>query len=169
MVTEENVVLVDDHNQVLGHVPRKEMRANKLCHRSAYVFVFNSEGKLFVQERSLSKDIYPGYFDPAAGGVVSEGESYDQAAYRELSEELGIEGVTLQSHFHFYFHSDDCQVWGRVYSCCYDGAITLQKEEVAGVTLELPDDILNNRFNRNYTPCSLVALERLMHAKKRRL
>lgn len=86
----ESVVVVDDHNIILGAVPRGEMRAQALCHRATYIFVFNSLGQLYVQQRTQNKDIYPGFFDPATGGVVTEGESYDQAARRELAEELGI-------------------------------------------------------------------------------
>ena len=164
----ESVVVVDDHNFVLGAVPRGQMRENVLCHRATYVFVFNSQGQLYVQERTLTKDIYPGYFDPSTGGVVTEGESYDQAASRELAEEMGIEGVPVTPHFHFFFQNDDCQVWGRVYSCQYEGPLTLQQEEVASVILETPEAILTNHHHRNYTPDSLVALERLMHCLRSR-
>ena len=143
------------------------MREEKLCHRATYVFVFNSKGQLYVQERTLNKDLFPGYFDPATGGVVTEGESYDEAAYRELAEELGINNVPLSSHFHFYYHDDECQVWGRVYSCHYDGPLMLQNDEVANVVMEEPQDVLDNRFHRNYTPDSVAALERLSHCMKR--
>ncbi|WP_263078900.1 NUDIX hydrolase YfcD [Endozoicomonas sp. Mp262] len=166
-MSEEYVLLVDDHNQVVGTAPRGKMRQEKLCHRAVYIFVFNGKGQLLVQERTLNKDIFPGYFDITAGGVVAQGESYNQAACRELEEELGIRKVELIPHFHFYFHSDDCRVWGRVYSCCYDGSVVLQKDEVANVVLESPEDILENRFNRNYTPDSLVALERMIQTQQR--
>ncbi|WP_422134164.1 NUDIX hydrolase YfcD [Endozoicomonas sp. ALD040] len=159
----EKVIIVDESNQVLGALPRSQMREKKLCHRATYVFVFNSKGQLYVQERTLSKDIYPGYFEPATGGVVAEGESYDVAAVRELAEELGIEDTPLEPLFHFYFQNDDCKVWGRVYSCQYEGELRLQEEEVARVIMESPEEIRSNRFNRTYTPDSLVALERLMN------
>ncbi len=160
--TVENVIVVDEHNHVQGVLPRTEMRQEKLCHRATYVFVFNSKGELYVQERTLSKDIYPGLYEPATGGVVAEGEEYDEAAVRELEEELGIYGVPLTAHFHFYFHNDDCKVWGRVYTCQYDGVLSLQEEEVASVVMEKPEDILSNHYHRQYTPDSLMALERLI-------
>ena len=163
----EKVLVVDDHNHVLGALPRQEVRRDRLCHRATYVFVFNELGQLYVQERTLTKDIYPGYFEPATGGVVAEDESYDTAAYRELAEELGIDGVKLKPHFHFFFQDPECQVWGRVYSCSYDGPLKLQEEEVADVILEYPSDILNNRCNRNYTPDSIIALERFMQSLDR--
>ena len=163
--TDERVLVVDEHNHVTGAVNRQQMREEKLCHRATYVFVFDSQGQVYVQERTMVKDLYPGFFDPATGGVVAEGEEYDGAAYRELEEELGITGVSLTTHCHFYFHNDDCKVWGKVYSCEYDGELVLQKEEVAAVVMEKPEHILANRFDRSYTPDSLVALERLMHLK----
>ena len=167
MVANERVIWVDERNNVLGSVTRQQMRNSKLCHRATYVFVFNSKDQVVVQERTLTKDIYPGYFDPATGGVVSEGEHYDQAAYRELAEELGVTRVTLTPHFHFFFDNEDCQVWGKVYSCEYDGGFTCQPDEVAGTVWESPEDILTNRFNRCYTPDSVVALERLIAIKQR--
>src|SRR5262245_39455024 len=95
---DEIVTIVDDHNEVVGSATRREVRAGRLPHRSTYILVFNSSGDLFVQKRTLTKDIYPGYYDPVAGGVVLAGESYEAGAVRELEEELGIRPV-LERHF----------------------------------------------------------------------
>ena len=80
----EIVQVVDEDNRETGAVTRREMRARGLVHRASYILVFNSRGELFVQKRTVSKDIYPGYLDVAAGGVVLAGESYEEAARREL-------------------------------------------------------------------------------------
>ncbi len=40
----------------------------------------------------LSKAIYPGYWDVAAGGMVLATETYAESAARELEEELGVSG-----------------------------------------------------------------------------
>lgn len=161
-VVDEQVWVVDAKNDVIGAEPRSVMRSQKLCHRVVYVFVFDRDGALHVQERTLNKDIYPGGFDLAAGGVVAEGETYAEAAQRKLAEGLGIHDAALEQHFYFFFHSDECQVWGKVYSCRYDGVLMLQEEEVAAVIKLHPHDILNDSTARFYTPDSLAALERLM-------
>jgi len=88
---DEIVTIVDEHNKVLGAVPRREMRAKNLPHRSTYILVFNAQGELYVQKRTMTKDVFPGYYDSAAGGVVLAGESYEQGAVRELAEEMGID------------------------------------------------------------------------------
>ncbi len=126
----EIVAIVDEHNHVIGSAPQREMRARRLPHRSTYIFVFNSQGELFVQKRTMTKDIYPGYYDPCTGGVVLHGESYELSAIRELEEEVGIRDVSLTWHFNVYFENDHVRVWGGVFSCVYDGAMVLQAEEV---------------------------------------
>jgi isopentenyl-diphosphate delta-isomerase len=44
-----------------------------------------------LQRRSESMSGYPGLWDQAVGGHVDPGESYEDAAAREMKEELGIE------------------------------------------------------------------------------
>ncbi|MEN8760379.1 MAG: NUDIX domain-containing protein, partial [Desulfobacterales bacterium] len=88
-IQEEIVTIVDEENRVVGAAPRSRMRGDGLPHRATYILVFNDEGEIFVQKRTTGKDIYPGYYDVATGGVVLAGESYDDAAMRELAEELG--------------------------------------------------------------------------------
>ena len=63
----------------------------------------------------------------ATGGVVLAGESYEGAAERELAEELGITGVRLRGHFDFFHEDAGNRVWGRVFSCTYNGDVTLQE------------------------------------------
>ena len=72
---DEVVIIVDEENNEVGAVPRREMRAGRLLHRATYILVFNSRGELYVQKRTQKKDVFPGYYDVAAGGVVLAGES----------------------------------------------------------------------------------------------
>lgn len=146
-------------------MPRHEMRARGLPHRAAYILVFNSEGELFVQKRTGTKDIYPGYYDIAAGGVVLAGESYDQSAERELAEELGIRDIPLTPHFEFKHEDDANIVWGRVYSCIYDGALTLQEEEVESGFLADPKEVLVMSAKEPFTPDGLYVLKRFLNSK----
>ena len=127
---EEIVEIVDRDNRVIGAVTRRIMRQQKLIHRASSILVFNSTGELFLQKRTQSKDIYPGYWDLAAGGVVLAGESYEESAHRELREELGLANVKLRFQFDQYFEDADNKVWGRIYSCTSNGPFTLQAEEI---------------------------------------
>ena len=161
-VIDERVWIVDAENNIVGSQPRSVMRLQQLCHRAVYVFVFDMNGALYVQERTLNKDIYPGGFDVAIGGVVAEGESYTDAAQRELAKGLGIYDAVLEEHFYFFFHGDESQVWGKVYSCRYDEALNLQADQAASLLKLHPYDILDDPTVRFYTPDSL-AIGRLIN------
>ncbi|HHP7235802.1 MAG TPA: NUDIX hydrolase YfcD [Desulfobacterales bacterium] len=162
MNSEEIVTIVDNHNNVVGAEPRWRMRSYGLPHRATYILVFNSAGELFVQKRTESKDIYPGHFDVAAGGVVMAGETYETAAVRELEEELGIRDTPLHPQFDFYYEEAGNRVWGRVYTCVYDGDMVLQKEEVARGDFLSLDEILRMCERRPFTPDGLYVIQRYM-------
>lgn len=157
---QESVTIVDDRNRVVGAMPRHEMRARGLPHRAAYILVFNRRGELFVQQRTLNKDVYPGCYDVAAGGVVLAGESYEEAAQRELAEELGICGVTLASLFDFFHQDHRNTVWGRVFLCVHDGPMVLQAEEVAAGAFVPLAEIFALAGHKPFTPDGLLVLQR---------
>lgn len=159
---DEIVTLVDDQNRVVGSATRREMRARRYPHRATYILVFNPRGELFLQKRTATKDVYPSHYDVAAGGVVLAGESYEESAARELAEELGISGAALRSHFDFYHEDGGNRVWGRVYSCAWDGPVHLQEEEVeAGRFLPIPQ-VLALAETEPFTPDGLGVLRRYL-------
>lgn len=157
---EEIVAIVDGRNQVIGSAPRREMRTRNLLHRSTYILVFNARGQVYVQKRTMSKDIFPGYYDPATGGVVLAGENYEGGARRELEEEMGIRQVSLTRLFDFYFSDPRSRVWGGAFTCIYDGPLTLQAEEVEHVELMTMDEILRRAETEPFTPDGLYVVRR---------
>jgi 16S rRNA (adenine1518-N6/adenine1519-N6)-dimethyltransferase len=87
---EELFDIVDEHDRVLGQMPRSEVHRRKLLHRAVSIFVFDSRGRLLLQQRSAAKDEYPLCYTSSASGHVTAGETYDETAPRELAEELGL-------------------------------------------------------------------------------
>ena len=164
---DELVVVVDRDNRVIGAAARREMRANNLIHRATYILVINRQGDFFVQQRTMSKDIYPGYYDVATGGVVLADESYELSAGRELAEELGVGGAGLTSHFDFYYEAPGNRVWGRVFSCVYDGPVVLQAEEVASGAFYPQAALEALTREQSFTPDGLLVLERFLRERRR--
>jgi isopentenyldiphosphate isomerase len=162
MGQEEIVAVVDEKNNIIGAEPRSKMRTYGLTHRATYILVFNSDDELFLQKRTADKDIYPGYYDAASGGVVMAGETYDKSALRELHEELGIADVNLCCLFDFYHEDVGNRVWGRAYTCVYDGKISLQKEEVESGAFYTIDQILSMTDRHRFTPDGLYVLQRYL-------
>ena len=159
---DEIVVIVDEHNNVVGAAPRREMRANRWPHRSTYVLVFNTSGELYVQKRTMTKDVFPGYYDIAAGGVVLAGESYERGAERELEEEMGIRGVPLNRLFDFYFEHERTRLWGCAFYCVYNVAIALQAEQVESGAFMSVDDLLRRSQTELFTPDGMYVLRRYL-------
>jgi isopentenyldiphosphate isomerase len=166
---DELVIIVDKDNNEVGIFPRSQMRSGRLPHRATYILVFNSRGELFVQKRTQTKDVFPGYYDTAAGGVVIAGESYEQGAMRELEEELGIRDTPLTSLFDFYYEDEHIRLWGRAFSCKYDGELVLQEEEVESGEFMTVDQVLRLAETERFTPDCLQVLQRYIELRKRSL
>lgn len=89
-MTEEIFDVVDADDNVIGQMPRSQVHAEKRLHRAVSIFVFNSAGRMLLHKRSATKDEYPGRLTSSASGHLSAGETYAEAAPRELVEELGL-------------------------------------------------------------------------------
>jgi len=90
-VQEELLDVVDVDDNLVRRASRGEIHRRGWLHRAVHLFVFNGRGEVYVQRRSSSKDRFPQFLDSSAAGHVDPGESYENAALRELQEELGIE------------------------------------------------------------------------------
>ncbi len=130
--------MVDEAGRPIGAVSRREMRARRLPHRAAYVLVFNRRGELFIHLRAAGKDVFPGHWDVAIGGVLAAGESFEQGARREAGEELGVE-VSLEALFPLRYADAHTVVHGVAYRALHDGPFSLQPEEIVrGEFVPLP-------------------------------
>ena len=88
---EEMFCVVDAHDRVIGSGSRDLVHVNNMRHRAIHVLIFNQSGEVFLQKRSIWKDTHPGKWDSSTAGHVDAGESYEEAARRELREEIGVE------------------------------------------------------------------------------
>ncbi|CDG18360.1 NUDIX hydrolase YfcD [Xenorhabdus doucetiae] len=137
----EWIDIVNEDNEVIAQSTRQQMRAQNLRHRATYIVVHDGMGKILVQHRTETKDFYPGKLDATAGGVVTQGETFLDAAKREAEEELGIAGVPFAEHGLFYYEEDTCRIWGGLFSCVSHGPFALQEEEVTAVYWLTPEEI----------------------------
>lgn len=162
----EHIQIVNEDNKPTETVTRGEMRRRNLIHRASYILVFNDRQELFIQKRTTTKDIYPGFWDVAAGGVVLAEEPYLLSAKRELEEELGISDALLEHHFDNYYSDNNNRVWGRIYTTVHNGPFTLQEEEIDhGLFMPL-NDVLELSSREPFTPDGLDILYRLIGRKR---
>lgn len=87
---------VDEHDQPLGSVERATAHEQGFIHRAVLVVLTDNDGKYILQKRASTKKQYPDHWTVAASGHVTYGESYEEAAARETSEEIQVAAGALQ-------------------------------------------------------------------------
>lgn len=130
---EEWFDVVDAANRVIDRAPRDVVHREGLRHRSVHVLLLDGAGRVFVQRRSAAKDVDPGLWDTSAAGHVDSGESYLDAAVRELGEELGLEVApgALERTGLFEATPETGNEFAAIYRVSSDAPLTLDAREVA--------------------------------------
>ncbi len=162
---DELVWIVNEKNRPLGGTTRAIMRAKRLIHRSTYIMVTDPKERLLLQKRTLTKDIYPGLWEIAAGGVVAYGEGYLESAMRELGEETGIKTPNFKRHLDFYYEDDVNRLWGRLFSCSYQGRVRPQEEEVQEAIFADKETLARLIAQKEFTPDSYFLMELIKERK----
>jgi 8-oxo-dGTP pyrophosphatase MutT (NUDIX family) len=152
---QELVEVVDVDGSVQRVVTRAEMRAERLRHRCTYIVVVDPAERLIVHQRALWKDVWPGRWDVAFGGVVGVGEDWGPAAQRELREEAGVE-AGLQAIGGGTYDDGDVSLLGRVYLARHDGPFTFPDGEVLQADRIPLDDVEGWITEHDLCPDSLT-------------
>ena len=153
---EELLDVVDEADQVVGTATRREMRAGRLRHRCVAILVHHPDGRVLVHRRSDDKDVWPGHWDLAVGGVVAHGETYDVAAIRELAEEVGITGVQPRFVRHQIYDDADVREQARLYEVTWDGPIHFVDGEVVEARWLTRDELAALIAREPFCPDSLT-------------
>jgi len=82
--------VVNKKDEVIGKELKSEKLLKGFISRVVAVYLRDSEGKFLMCKRADHKDDAPGLWDLAVCGNVESGETYEEAAARELKEELNI-------------------------------------------------------------------------------
>ena len=81
---------VDEQDRVVAVVERGEAIRERWLHRIATIVCRDGDGRILVHRRPDDDSRFPGQFNWMLGGAVDVGESYEEAAARELAEEIGV-------------------------------------------------------------------------------
>lgn len=83
--------VVEESGLVVGRAERSYCHGgSRLLHPVVHLHVIDREERLYLQKRSMKKDVQPGKWDTAVGGHVGYGESLVEALFRESMEELHL-------------------------------------------------------------------------------
>ncbi len=116
--------IVNEKDEIVGKIKEDEQNIVKPSQlRFINIIIINKNNMILVPKRSSNRKIFPNCYDFSVGGHVNSGESYEEAAYRELKEELGIEDVKLQEVAYFSPFSSDSNTFQKVYLLKYNSEI----------------------------------------------
>lgn len=130
-----NVQIVDQDDVFLCLKDRYEVDYDHDVYRVSALWLTNSEGKVLLAKRAMTKKYDPGMWGPAAVGTLEDDETYESNIYKEAEEEIGLAGVKfkeskkiLVDDGHHYFIQ-----WYTVMIDKDPSEFTLQEEEVDSV------------------------------------
>jgi isopentenyl-diphosphate delta-isomerase len=55
MIENDKVILVNEHDDMVGIMDKMEAHRQGLLHRAFSIFIFNRKGEMLLQQRALSK------------------------------------------------------------------------------------------------------------------
>ena len=90
MIAEEAVDVLNAEGKVIGTMSREEAERDNHITQNVLIFIFDSRGKMWVQLRPRTKRHFPGIWDVSVCGGIVSGETPEQAASRETTEEMGM-------------------------------------------------------------------------------
>jgi isopentenyl-diphosphate delta-isomerase type 1 len=147
--------ITNDDGSVIGQATRKECHNGSfLLHPVVHALVFNSDGELILQKRSMTKDIQPGKWDTSVGGHINPGETNIEAVIREADEELGIKKTEFEKIYQYIMTTDVERELVYSFKCIYTKTFNFNKEEIDEIRFfskaEIDTLIGKNFFTPNF-------------------
>nr|WP_233534512.1 NUDIX domain-containing protein [Streptomyces murinus] len=167
-VVDELVERVDGRDRVLGVVSRREAVREGWLHRVAVTVCRDERGRILVHRRSERLSRFPGFYEVVVGGAVNVGESYEQAAARELAEELGVRALP-RLLFTFVNRSGLSPHWLGVHEAVVPDAVVPDPDEVAWHGRLTEPELRSALLEWRFTPDSHEAFGRYLAFRTARL
>ncbi|MPY34697.1 NUDIX domain-containing protein [Streptomyces adustus] len=158
---DELVERVDGQDRVLGVVTRRQAIREGWLHRIASTVCRDERGRILVHRRSEQLLRFPGLHEVMVGGAADVGESYEQAAARELAEELGICGLP-RLLFTFINRSGLSPHWLGVHEAVIPDSLTPALDEIAWHGWLTESELHSALSEWNFTPDSHEAFSRYL-------
>ncbi|MGW0082181.1 NUDIX domain-containing protein [Streptomyces sp. NPDC003393] len=158
---DELVERVDAQDRVLGVVSRRDAVREGWLHRVGVVVCRDGHGRFFVHRRAGHLSRFPGHYEVGVGGAVRVGESYEQAAARELGEELRVRAAVCL-RFKFLNRCGLSPHWLAVCDAVLSKFVVPDPEEVAWHGWLTESELRLALQQWTFTPDSQAVLDRYL-------
>ena len=135
---DEIIDIVNESDEIIGKGLKSTCHKGGIPHRISAVLLFDSEGNIWLQKRSNKIKVGSGLIDCSASGHLLAGESYEEAAKKEMKEELGIganltySGIKIFEDF-VYYGNKHVKHFIKLFLGKYDGPFNIQAEELEDI------------------------------------
>ena len=169
----EWLVLVDDNDNELGLDTRENCHKGMgRRHRAFVVFLFDKNGRMLLQQRSMKKKLWPAYWDVSVTSHVYKGETYEGAGIRRSRQELNVDVKKLDRELDYTY-------WAKFGDYSENEFCVLLTGKLEGLPSPNPDEIMATKYmtiddlaadmSKNpetYTPWFKIAFDK--YAQKKR-
>lgn len=164
----EIIVMVDEHDNELGFEDREVCHDGEgILHRAFMALVIDQDNNIILARRSSSKRLWPMFWDSTVSSHPRKGESYFMAASRRISEELGIEPVSVEyiTRFHYQVPFMDKGAENELCAILFARVIGKLNPNPADVSelKKISFDALSGEFDRkDNSPWMVLALQKIV-------
>lgn len=145
--------LVNEKGETIGKATRQECHSgSKLLHPVIHLHIFNKNGDLYLQKRSMTKYIQPGKWDTAVGGHIDFGETVKEALKREVFEEIGVTDYIPEFVTSYIFESKIEKELVNTFKTVYEGPFKIDPVELDDGRFWSKQEILDNLDKGVFTP-----------------
>lgn len=138
----EMLPLVNENGVVIRQASRPVCHTGcKYMHPVVHLHIMDRFGNIYLQRRSMTKKLLPGYWDTAVGGHISYGEHVSEALYREAGEELGFYDFNPQHLKTYVFESGTEKELVFAFAAIGHFALTPDDDEVSEGKWWTPEEI----------------------------
>lgn len=155
---EELLEVVTEEGNPTGEIlSRDEIHRRNLLHNEIAVFVINRDGLVLLQKRSATKKSNPSRWGSSCAGHVDVSESLEEAALRELKEELGIDidvsglHILLLKQLIKRDKNSNIRTWYYVKTELDLMDFTIQKEELDEIRWFSIEEVISGIGDSNFT------------------
>lgn len=149
---DELIYHVDDDDNVISEIRKSVCIEQSLIHRGICIFLFNKSDEVFITLRKKDRKVFPNLWD-GVSGTVRWGETYEEAASRELLEELNV-SAEIKSLFNFKYRSQKINSNCRIFEGFTDEEIKINTDEIKeGKWVSLKElNLLIKDHHEKFTP-----------------